>query len=209
MPETRDFNTVASQWDENPGRLQLAEDVSRSLVQKVLLNPGMDILDFGCGTGLITLHLQPLVRSVTSVDTSSGMLEVLRTKVGQQGIGNVRPVLLDLENGGELEGHYHAIVSSMTLHHVPDTAALLSQFFALLLPGGVLALADLDPEGGLFHEDPTGVFHQGFDRSALSNLYRQAGFQDVEECTAAQAQKTDSRGVSHTFTVFLMTGRKK
>ncbi len=207
--ELRDFNKEAAQWDENPGRVRLAQDVGRSLLDAVTFGPQMDVLDFGCGTGLITLQIQPLVRSVTSVDTSQGMLDVLNAKVQKQGVTNVKTRLLDMDKDGALEGHFHAIVSSMTLHHVPDTASLISRFFDHLEPGGVLALADLDPDKGLFHEDNTGVFHQGFDRKALAELYRQAGFEKIQDWTAAKVVKKTPQGTTNTFTVFLVAGWKK
>ena len=55
-------------------------------MREVKLSPDMDLLDFGCGTGLISLHLQPHVRSLWGVDTSSGMLEVFQGKLKDRGI---------------------------------------------------------------------------------------------------------------------------
>ncbi len=50
----------------------------------------MDILDFGCGTGLLTLHFQPLARSVTGLDSSPGMLDALKAKIRDQNLANVK-----------------------------------------------------------------------------------------------------------------------
>ncbi len=206
--ETRNFNQVASTWDENPGRVKLANDVGQSMLNNLTFNPGMNVLDFGCGTGLVTLKIQSFVKSVMALDTSQGMLDILRLKIEKTGIKNVKLTLLDLEKGEKIQGRYHSIVSSMALHHVPDTAALLSKFHSLLEPGGVLALADLDPEGGLFHEDNTGVFHQGFDRGALARLYVQSGFEKVQDWTAAKVEKKTPQGEKREFTVFLLAGTK-
>ncbi len=205
----RDFDKEASSWDENPGRVKLAADVAEAIKNHVPIRNDMDVLDFGCGTGLVTLHLQPLVGTITGMDSSQGMLGVLRDKAEKRGLKNVKTKFLDLEKGGVLEGCYHLIVSSMALHHVPETAELISKFHAILKPRGVLALADLDPDGGLFHEDNTGVFHQGFDRSELASIYRQASFENVQDWTAAQVVKPAPRGGTRNFTVFLMTGDKK
>ena len=78
--EKRDFDQVAASWDQNPARLKLASDVAHAISQQAQLTPDMDVLDFGCGTGLLTLHLQPKVRSITGVDSSEGMLAVLRKR---------------------------------------------------------------------------------------------------------------------------------
>ncbi len=114
--ERKDFDKEAAQWDANPGRVKLAHDVADAMIKEVHPTKEMDALDFGCGTGLVTLKLQPLVRSVTGMDSSRGMLGVLESKVADQGSVNVRTQFLDLEQGGKVEGKYHLIVSSMTLH---------------------------------------------------------------------------------------------
>lgn len=207
--ERRDFDKGAAEWDEKPERVKLANDVAQTILARVALGRDMDVLDFGCGTGLVTLNLQPRVRSVTGVDTSAGMLEVLRSKVEKQGIANVETRLLDLEKGDSLEGPFHAVVSSMALHHVPDTGAILRRFHGLLAPGGILALADLDLDGGNFHSDNHGVFHHGFNRKALKEAFEKAGFGEVRDWNAAEALRKGPDGRERKFTVFLMVGRKR
>ena len=58
-------------------RVKLATDVAGAVSAEVRLAADMDVLDFGCGTGLLALQLQPYVRSITGVDSSQGMLDVL------------------------------------------------------------------------------------------------------------------------------------
>ncbi len=200
--ETRDFNKEAATWDEKPGRVKLASDVAEAIKIHVPITRDMEVLDFGCGTGLVTLQLQPLVRAITGVDSSQGMLDILRDKAVKMGLKNVKTRFLDLEKGGELEERYHLIVSSMAIHHVSDTKVLIALFHGLLKPGGILALADLDPDGGFFHEDNTGVFHHGFDRAALASIYRQTGFDSIQDWTASKAEKPAPQGGTRTFTIF-------
>jgi hypothetical protein len=76
-----------------------------------------------------------------------------------------------------------------------------------LVPGGRLALADLDLEGGRFHADKLGVFHSGFDRAALAQIVATAGFDQVRTETAAEVVKPDDQGEMRGFTVFLLTGQ--
>jgi ubiquinone/menaquinone biosynthesis C-methylase UbiE len=203
-----DFNKEAATWDANPKRLKLAQDVAAAIIRVLHPAPHMDALDFGCGTGLVTLRLQPLVRSITAADSSPGMMAVLQDKVKNQGLANVRPRLVDFEKGEALEGQFHLLVSSMTMHHVQDTAALLRRWFDLLLPGGLLGVADLDTEDGSFHGDNTGVFHLGFERSRLQKLLEETGFHQVRAATAASMVKEIAGGKEREFTVFLITGRK-
>jgi ubiquinone/menaquinone biosynthesis C-methylase UbiE len=206
--ERKDFDKEAAQWDANPGRVKLAQDVADAMIREVSPAKDQDALDFGCGTGLVTLKLQPLVRSITGVDSSRGMLDVLESKVRDRKIGNVRTQFVDLEHGGTVDGRYHLIVRSMTLHHVPDPAALIAQLAAVLLPGGTLAVADLDAEDGPFHGDNTGVLHLGFDRTRVKGLLEQAGLSAVRDVTAAVVTKEIEGKGRREFPVFLIMGKK-
>jgi len=204
----RDFNKVAATWDEEPRRVKLAGDVAGSIAENIPLNSSMDVLDFGCGTGLLTLHLQPQVRSVTGVDSSQGMLVILRAKAESRGLANVSALHKELDRGDLLNGNFHLVTSCMTLHHVRDIGPLLGQFYEIILPFGYLAIADLDLDDGRFHEDSNGVFHNGFDRAWLQRMFREAGFADVSCITATSMIKPTAGGDSQEFTIFLMIGRK-
>jgi ubiquinone/menaquinone biosynthesis C-methylase UbiE len=207
--EKRDFDKEAALWDEKPQRVKLATEVAEAMVQRVALTPTMEALDFGCGTGLLTLQLQPLVRSITGVDSSAGMLAVLEDKINRLQLANVRTLLCDLDQGERLTGRYDLVVSSMTLHHIREVDTLLRQWHDVLAPGGTLAVADLDSEGGRFHgDDNTGVFHFGFDRAALSLSAAQTGFNELSVETATEIIKPDASGRPSRFTVFLLTARK-
>jgi 2-polyprenyl-3-methyl-5-hydroxy-6-metoxy-1,4-benzoquinol methylase len=205
--QQRDFDKKAATWDENPTRVKLAEDVVQAIKQAVPLLPDMEVLDFGCGTGLLALSLLPAVKSVTGADTSQGMLDVLEAKARKQGLTNV--CTQHLSPGDKLSGAYDLIISSMTLHHVEDTEALLAQMFQTLKPSGRLCLADLDLEPGTFHDDNTGIFHFGFDRDALRNMFIKAGFSNVRVVTATEIIKPNQQGDLRTYPVFLMVGEKR
>jgi 2-polyprenyl-3-methyl-5-hydroxy-6-metoxy-1,4-benzoquinol methylase len=196
--QRRDFDKLAASWDENPARVELANDLFTTIASRVPLTPQMDVLDYGCGTGLVSLQIAPSVRSLTGADGSREMLHACDAKATQLGLANV--ILHHLEDGAAdgLERSYGMIVSTMTLHHIEEPALLLQRFAQLLVPGGWLCLADLDPDGGKFHEDSTGVFHNGFDRDALRTTLAKAGFGEIEVSTAAEV-----RG----FSVFLFTAR--
>jgi len=204
----RDFDKEAAAWDENPGRVKLANDVADAIIREVKPSAAMDALDYGCGTGLVTLRLQPLVRTMVGADSSAGMLGMLRAKTEKQHLTNVQTRLVDFEHGGTINGKFHLVVSSMTLHHVQDTALLFKQWYELLHPGGVLAAADLDTEDGTFHGDNTGVRHLGFDRQHLGGLLRNVGFSSVRDITAATMKRETADGGSRSFPVFLVIAQK-
>lgn len=206
--DKRDFDKEAARWDEDPGRVRLANDIADALIEEIKPASDMDVLDFGCGTGLVTLRLAPLVRSVTGMDSSRGMLDVLKAKIAKYGVRNVQALQVDAGPGKVPASRYDLITSSMTLHHVQDVGPLLERLFALLAPGGVLCIADLDLDDGRFHSDNTGVFHFGFDRDRLQAAFLKAGFEGIRTRTAAEVVKPAGEGETRTFTVFLMIGSK-
>jgi ubiquinone/menaquinone biosynthesis C-methylase UbiE len=204
-----DFEKEAAVWDAEPRRVKLANDVAEAIIREIKPTRDLDVLDVGCGTGLVTLRLQPLVRSITGVDSSPGMLAVFQEKVKKQGLTNVYPQVVDPEKGDQPAGRFQLLVSSMTMHHVEDTAALLRGWFDLLLPGGWLGVADLDTEDGSFHGDNNGgVYHLGFGRDHLQALLEKTGFRQVRATTAATIIKEVAGAGSREFSVFLLVGRK-
>jgi len=96
----------------------------------------------------------------------------------------------------------------MTLHHVKNTPALLKQFNSVLLPAGLLAIADLDLDDGQFHSNNEGVFHFGFDREALRLILMDSGFRNIRSLKAAEIEKPVGNGKNRLFTIFLMTACK-
>jgi ubiquinone/menaquinone biosynthesis C-methylase UbiE len=204
----RDFDAVAASWDAEPRRVKLAQDVVAAVCREVPLAKNMEALDYGCGSGLVTLGLQPFVGRITGADSSQGMLEVLRRKQQERGISNVVAKFIDLEQQ-RLDGSYDLIVSSMTMHHVHDVTALIGSFARALNPGGWLALADLQSEDGSFHDDPAGVYHHGFDPEFLRSSCVRNSLTDVRIVAAATIDKSDGSGGHRLYPVLLCLAKKQ
>jgi ubiquinone/menaquinone biosynthesis C-methylase UbiE len=202
------FDEKAATWDENPLRVKLGHDMADAIIREINPTRDMDALDYGCGTGLVTLRLQPFVKRIIGVDSSPGMLEVIKEKVKIQGLKNVRTQFVDFEQSGKVDGKFHLVVSCMTLHHMREPAVLFRPLYDLLLPGGCLGITDLDREDGLFHDDNTGVFHFGFDRAHVKKLLEKTGFREVRDITAATVVKNIAGKGEQKFPVFLIIGKK-
>ncbi len=195
------FQHKAQSYEQNPQRVANVVAIAAAMRAKVDFQQQMHILDFGAGTGLLLQQIAPLVQKVTAVDISPAMTAVLKAK--QTDLGCELDILqLDLLQT-ELSSRFDGIISSMTLHHIEDIAALLARFWQLLQPGGFIALADLDLEDGSFHTEDTGVFHQGFDRIWLAQLAAAAGFVDISITDAGVVSKPHGD-----YPLFLLTARR-
>lgn len=197
------FDSKARQWDDNPVFQERGLKIAQAIRQAVPLNRQMRVFDYGCGTGLLSFPLKDEVGALLLADSSSGMLDVVAEKIAAQGVTHMTPVKLDLLVDPPPAQRFDLIVTSMTLHHVPDTERILRIFHDLLNPDGYLCIADLDTEDGSFHGIEVDV-HHGFDRSDLSRRVEQAGFADVQFQTVFSIARERERG-TRDYPVFLMT----
>lgn len=203
------FDEAAKQWDSNPVRVALARGIGEAIQRTVPIQSNWRALDYGAGTGLLTLNLLPKVASITALDASRGMLDQLAGKIAAARIPNVRTQLWNLETEPFTQERFNLIVSSMTLHHLRDVPLVMKRLAATLNPGGWIALADLDTEDGSFHGPANDVFHQGFNRVDIANWLDAAGFSNVKLSDAYTVAKPSATGELRDYRVFLATGRVK
>jgi ubiquinone/menaquinone biosynthesis C-methylase UbiE len=205
---TSRFDELAAAWDQNPVRVALAKAIGNKISQAVPILKDWRVLDYGAGTGLLTLQLQPLAESVLAVDASAGMLKELARKLASAGIKNVNARQWDLGESPFPERGFDLVTSSMTFHHLRDIPLILERLAELLKPGGWIAIADLDVEDGSFHGPLPDVFHQGFERSQISEWLAKAGFGRVEVTDAHRLDKPDASGKLRNYSIFLAVGQK-
>jgi ubiquinone/menaquinone biosynthesis C-methylase UbiE len=201
-----DFDEKARQWDSDPAFIERGQRIAAMIRSRVPLTTGMRALDVGCGTGLLSLPLANELGHITCIDTSQGMLDVLDEKIAAGHLTNLTIRRHDL-SADDLPGdRFDLIMSSMTLHHVKDTGAMLDAFAAHLQSGGWLCVADLDREDGSFHGEGAEV-HHGFERDAIARAASGAGFADISFETVFSITK-EQDGAARGYPVFLMSARK-
>jgi len=203
---TNDFDQKAKTWDADPVRTARARDIALQIRERIPLTGGMDVLDFGSGTGLLGFQLLPHVASVTFADPSEGMLREVAAKLQAGGHPGGHTVFLD-PNALALPRRYAAIVSLMTLHHVADPTAVIGVLADHVEPGGWIALCDLETEDGTFHEDPHADVHHGFDRPTLVSLLEGLGYTKVTASSAYVMRKELPEGPRE-YPLFLLTGQR-
>jgi ubiquinone/menaquinone biosynthesis C-methylase UbiE len=196
-----DFDARASTWDEDASKRDRARRVAEVIVARVPSLSGKTVLEYGAGTGLLGLALQPFVAELTLADSSREMLAVAERKIASQGVPNARTLPLDLAAGPAPELRFDLVCTLLTLHHIPDTDGILGAFHRLLPAGGLLCLADLDREDGSFH-GPGFTGHNGFDRADLGARLERSGFRNVRFETVCEVRKETAAGL-RAFPLFL------
>ena len=103
------------------------------------LDPPADILDFGCGSGDITLHLSQAGYRLTGFDLSEAMLAEARRRDAE---GRIQWIAQpETESGAKFpfqNSAFDAAITSSVLEYVPDVDATLAQLARVLRSGGWL-----------------------------------------------------------------------
>ncbi|OON82445.1 NUDIX hydrolase [Streptomyces tsukubensis] len=98
-----------------------------------------DVLDLGCGTGSLSLLAALSGHRVTAVDRSLPMVELARAKLAGTG---ARTVAGDASRPPVAARRFDAVLVRHVLWTLPDPAAALRRWCALLRPGGRLVLVE-------------------------------------------------------------------
>jgi ubiquinone/menaquinone biosynthesis C-methylase UbiE len=127
-----------------------------------------DILECGCGTGLILERLAGFARRAAGIDLSPGMLELARSRGLDVQEGSVTALPFD-------DATFDVTCSFKVLAHVPDIGKALAEMARVTRPGGVIlaefynplsmrALAKrLGPAGKIGHETTESAVFTRFD----------------------------------------------
>jgi ubiquinone/menaquinone biosynthesis C-methylase UbiE len=91
-----------------------------------------EVLEVGCGTGLMLTRMAPIARRVTGVDLSAGMLE----KARERGLNVIQADACDLPFP---DASFDAAVSFKVLAHIEDIRAALAEMCRVVRPGGIVA----------------------------------------------------------------------
>ncbi len=205
--QINDFDVKALTWDDNPLNIDRAKAIADRIKFKISFNKEMNGFEYGCGTGLLSLNLLPYLKTITAVDSSEGMLNILKQKISKHQITNLKVVKTDLLKENIIPEKFDIIYTAMTMHHIIDLHLMFDKFYAMLNNKGFLAIADLDKEDGSFHGDDF-VGHNGFDRDELELVFRNSGFKNINSETCYQINRKNDKGIIKSYPIFLMIGRK-
>lgn len=138
------FNAAASVWSKryNDSRHFQAR-LEKVLAWVAAYPPQTQILDFGCGSGVLLKALSAAGFNLTGVDVSPGMLEEARRtmeSVPQRERAQLFAVNEQFE-GPHTEQTYHGIFCLGVLEYLEDPQALLAHLTGLLKPGGFLIMS--------------------------------------------------------------------
>jgi len=175
------FEILAKSWDSKPQRVKGAMSFA-SKVKEFLPSDisSFDVLDYGCGTGLVSFCFSDDVKSIEGLDNSTSMIEVYNEKSNKIGMKNIKGFVHNINEQDLQKEKYDLIVTNMTMHHIKNTQDFISKLTYSLKPNGYLAIADLKTEDGKFHSDNTGVEHFGFEFDKITEYFKNNNLKNIK-----------------------------
>jgi ubiquinone/menaquinone biosynthesis C-methylase UbiE len=118
------------------------------------IQPGMTVMDFGCGMGLFSIAMAKLVGDggrVIAVDLQQQMLDVLQKRAMRAGVvDRITSHRCEATSIG-IDKPVDFALAFYSAHEVPDLRRLLSEIHLLLCPGGKFLV--VEPIGHVTAQD--------------------------------------------------------
>lgn len=168
------FDRHARQWDDLARTLLPVPDYRERLL--ALVPEGVTIVEIGIGTGGLLPALAARGRKVIGVDHSPAMLEETRRRLAQAGLAGIDLRLGEMSHLPLPDGSVDCAVLNMVLHHAADPAAVLAGIRRVLVPGGILLLADLARHERETAREQLADQWLGFGEEELAGWLATAGF---------------------------------
>lgn len=132
----RFWDRIADSYARRPIADEGAYQKKLAITQQYL-RPGMNVLEFGCGTGSTALVHAPHVNHIHAIDVSSRMIEIAEGKARAQGVANVAFETATIDGFSGKPQSFDAVLGLNILHLVRDRDAIIAKVYELLRPGGV------------------------------------------------------------------------
>lgn len=151
----------------------------------------MNLLDLGCGPGIVTAAMAPDVREAVAYDLTPEMLDKAKQRCQEAGLKNVRFELGSAEHLPFPDESFDSVATRLTIHHFLDPRRVMKEVVRVTRRNGKVVVADVvssenDEEAALHNaletlRDPTHV--QMLSYSAMMELIQSAGLRMTSKVT--------------------------
>ncbi len=123
------------------------------------IQPGMRLLDCGCGMGALTTSLAEWLApgEVVGFDREQSQIEAAREWAFEKGVQNVRFEIGNIYEIAYEDACFDAVFAYTVLEHLREPKRAMREMLRVLKPGGVAGLCDPDYETQIFAPSSSGV----------------------------------------------------
>jgi SAM-dependent methyltransferase len=119
---------------------------TKAIIEHLSLQPGMTVLDIGCGPGRLTIPIAVRVGpqgEVTALDIQPGMLRRVKEKAQAASLNNIQFLNVGAGEGKLARGQADRALLVTVLGEIPNREAALKEIFEALKPGGILSVTEV------------------------------------------------------------------
>ena len=156
--QQRNFDNFSNQWRKNDGPAKLLHSMNKTrmlFIQERLLNryqslktlEGIflekNILDLGCGGGILSESLAKRGANVTAIDTSEALIDVAKKRALNQNL-KINYKVGGIESLKNKNTKFDIIISLEVIEHINDYKIFLQNIFLCLKKNGIVILSTIN-----------------------------------------------------------------
>ena len=130
-------------WDKHAERYSKRPVADEEFYQKKLqvtrdyLQPGMEVLEFGCGTGSTAITHAPYVKHIEAIDVSSKMIEIAQGKADASNVKKVTFRRSSIDEFVAPDQAFDVALGLSILHLLNSKEEVIAKVHKMLKPGGI------------------------------------------------------------------------
>ena len=153
--EIAKFEKLASRWWDRNSEFKPLHDINPlrcGFIDSKVQLVGKQVLDIGCGGGILSEALAQRGAQVTGIDMGEAPLAVARLHLLESKLDVTYEKAEAAVYAQRYPGNFDVVTCLEMLEHVPDPAAIVAACYALLKPGGDLFVSTINrnPKSWLF-----------------------------------------------------------
>jgi SAM-dependent methyltransferase len=137
-------------WGNGPYQriTETITDIHEAVVEGLAPGPGDELLDLACGTGAVAELAAERGAQVTGVDLAPVLIETAKERAAEQGL-EIDYRVGDAEQLDFPDASFDKLSSTCGIMFAPDHEAVARELARVVRPGGLIALGNWTPTGGL------------------------------------------------------------
>ena len=145
--EISKFEALSSRWWDRDGEFGALHDINETRLRYINARAGLagkQVLDIGCGGGILSEAMAETGAQVTGIDAGKGPIEIARSHMVEKGL-KIDYRQVTAEAFAVSHSQYYDIVTCMELlEHVPKPWSIIKACKELVRPGGHVFFATLN-----------------------------------------------------------------